>query len=64
MKTEVLLFLERHPIRSFETDEIYLSRITEIAVEESLDMDSFFLVLGEKFPHSWKQIEKLQSKFS
>lgn len=64
MKTEVLLFLERNPIRSFETDEIYLSRITEIAVQESLDMKSFFLVLGEKYPQSWKQIAKLESELS
>ncbi|WP_394126112.1 hypothetical protein [Vibrio hepatarius] len=64
MNTEVLLFLERNPIRSFETDEIYLSRIADIAVEESLDMKSFFLVLGEKYPQSWKLIANLESKLS
>ncbi|MGR5063169.1 hypothetical protein [Photobacterium sp. DNB22_13_2] len=64
MKNEVLLFLERNPIRSCETDEIYLTRITDIAIEENLEMKSFFLVLGDKYPQSWKQIATLQSKLS
>lgn len=64
MSNAVMLFLERNPIRSFETEEIYLNRIAEIAVKERLDLDDFFLVLGDKYPQRWKQIADLNSKLS
>ncbi|KHT65129.1 hypothetical protein C9J03_03750 [Photobacterium gaetbulicola] len=64
MKNEVMLFLERHPIRTFETEEIYLNRITDIAVRENLDLTDFFLVLSDKYPHCSNQIAELSSKLS
>ncbi|MCG6295265.1 hypothetical protein [Vibrio vulnificus] len=64
MKNDVMLFLERNPMRSFETEEIYLNRIVEVAVSESLDLADFFLVLNNKYPQRWKQLEELSNKFS
>ncbi|HAS6143157.1 TPA: hypothetical protein ACGUMG_002966 [Vibrio vulnificus] len=64
MKNDVMLFLERNPMRSFETEEIYLTRIVEVAVSESLDLADFFLVLNNKYPQRWKQLEELSNKFS
>ncbi|HAU8296166.1 hypothetical protein JKP22_09865 [Vibrio vulnificus] len=64
MKNDVMLFLERNPMRSFETEEIYLNRIVEVAVSESLDLADFFLVLNNKYPQRWKQLEELNNKFS
>ncbi|HAS6349576.1 TPA: hypothetical protein I7241_16695 [Vibrio vulnificus] len=64
MKNDVMLFLERNPMRSFETEEIYLNRIVELAVSESLDLADFFLVLNNKYPQRWKQLEELSNKFS
>ncbi|MCG6278062.1 hypothetical protein K6U59_14730 [Vibrio vulnificus] len=39
-------------------------RIVEVAVSESLDLADFFLVLNNKYPQRWKQLEELSNKFS
>ncbi|WP_394205754.1 hypothetical protein [Shewanella waksmanii] len=62
MKSEIILFFERNPIRSYETEDIYINRITEIAISEKLDLMGFFSTLNDKFPQRWKLIAELSDK--